>query len=54
MSTIARILAALNALLSPANNAAARHDPDRDRALLVETLRSLMSKCLRQDVGAGD
>jgi hypothetical protein len=54
MSILARILEILNALLAPSNNAAARHDPDRDRVLLVETLRSQMSKSARRDVGAED
>lgn len=54
MPLLARILRILNALLSPAHNAAARHDPDRDRALIAEHLRSRLSDTLRKDVGGGD
>ena len=54
MSPAARILAILNAVFAPSRNAAARHDPDRDRALLVESLRGRMSAHLRRDVGCGD
>lgn len=54
MPFLARILRLLNYLLAPANNAAGRHDPDRDRVLLAETLRRRLSEHLRKDVGAGD
>lgn len=54
MSLFARILGILNALLAPANNAAARHDPDRDRALLVQTLRSRMSGRRGKDADVED
>lgn len=54
MPILARILGILNALLAPANNAAARHDPDRDRAMLVQTLRSRMSNDRAKDWAAED
>jgi hypothetical protein len=54
MPFLARILRLLNRLLAPSHNAAARHDPDRDRVLLARSLRTRMSDHLRKDVGAGD
>ena len=54
MSSLARILRLLNLLFAPSNNAAARHDPDRDRTLITETLRTRLSHRLRKDVGGED
>jgi hypothetical protein len=54
MSPLVRILRLLNCLLSPSHNAASRHDPDRDRALVARALRTRMSDHLRKDAGGGD